>query len=187
MDEKELKGVNLTEQIKKEKEVLEAKKKKSMTAWAESAEEKSFGLGGMIGFTIPRLWTGGSLRKFLVILNIALVFILKGVNVFVPIVLKEAVDSIVCTEDTVKDLNFLLRTNKCPSEAETYSAIGMYVIVKFLADFINYIREIPFANMAAVAEISIAHDVYDHIQRQSLAFHLGRETGKIIRIVSRGS
>ena len=41
--------------------------------------------------------------------------------------------------------------------------------------------------MAATAEISIAHDVYDHVQRQSLAFHLGRETGKIIRIVSRGS
>ena len=41
--------------------------------------------------------------------------------------------------------------------------------------------------MAATAEISIAHDVYDHVQRQSLAFHLGRETGKIIRIVSKGS
>ena len=41
--------------------------------------------------------------------------------------------------------------------------------------------------MAANAEISIAHDVYDHVQRQSLAFHLGRETGKIIRIVSKGS
>jgi ABC-type transport system involved in Fe-S cluster assembly fused permease/ATPase subunit len=41
--------------------------------------------------------------------------------------------------------------------------------------------------MAAVAEISIAHDVYDHVQRQSLAFHLSRETGKIIRIVSKGS
>lgn len=41
--------------------------------------------------------------------------------------------------------------------------------------------------MGAVAEISIAYDVYDHVQRQSLAFHLGRETGKIIRVVSRGS
>ena len=48
-------------------------------------------------------------------------------------------------------------------------------------------REIPYATMAAQAEISIAHDVYDHVQRQSLAFHLSRETGKIIRIVSKGA
>lgn len=40
--------------------------------------------------------------------------------------------------------------------------------------------------MAAHAEISISEDVYDHVQRQSLAFHLNRETGKIIRIVSKG-
>lgn len=62
-----------------------------------------------------------------------------------------------------------------------------YAMTKFGADFINNIREIPYANMAAAAEISIAHDVYDHVQRQSLAFHLGRETGKIIRMVSKGS
>ena len=56
-----------------------------------------------------------------------------------------------------------------------------------MSDLLNYLREIPYATMSALAEISIAHDVYDHVQRQSLAFHLGRETGKIIRIVSRGS
>jgi ABC-type transport system involved in Fe-S cluster assembly fused permease/ATPase subunit len=38
-------------------------------------------------------------------------------------------------------------------------------MTKFGADFINNIREIPYANMAAAAEISIAHDVYDHVQR----------------------
>jgi ABC-type transport system involved in Fe-S cluster assembly fused permease/ATPase subunit len=41
--------------------------------------------------------------------------------------------------------------------------------------------------MAARAEITVAKNVYDHVQKQSLAFHLSRETGKIIRIVSRGS
>ena len=41
--------------------------------------------------------------------------------------------------------------------------------------------------MAIRAEVSIAHDVYDHVQRQQLAFHLNRQTGKIIRLVSRGS
>jgi hypothetical protein len=39
----------------------------------------------------------------------------------------------------------------------------MYVALQFCGDFINYTREVPFANMGAVAEISIAHDVYDHV------------------------
>jgi len=63
----------------------------------------------------------------------------------------------------------------------------MYAIVRFLADFVNNMREIPFANVSASAEIYIAHMVFSHIQNQSLAFHLSRETGKVIRTVSRGS
>ena len=48
---------------------------------------------------------------------------------------------------------------------ETYILILTYAMTKFGADFINNIREIPFANMSAAAEISIASDVYDHVQR----------------------
>ena len=65
--------------------------------------------------------------------------------------------------------------------------IGIYAAFKLLYDLLNNLREIPYAYMAAAAEISIAHDVYDHVQRLSLAYHLSRETGKIIRMVSRGS
>lgn len=63
----------------------------------------------------------------------------------------------------------------------------MYCLTRFSADFANNIREIPFANISASAEIFIAQLVYTHITNQSLAFHLSRETGKVIRIVSRGS
>jgi len=65
--------------------------------------------------------------------------------------------------------------------------ILLYAVTKFVAEFLNYIREIPFAYIAANAEKYIAALVYRHIQNQSLAFHLSRETGKIIRIVSKGS
>jgi ABC-type transport system involved in Fe-S cluster assembly fused permease/ATPase subunit len=41
--------------------------------------------------------------------------------------------------------------------------------------------------MAAAAEITIADEVYHHVQSLSLAYHLSRETGKVVRIVSRGS
>ena len=56
-----------------------------------------------------------------------------------------------------------------------------------MSDFLNYIREIPFSYISANAEKHIAKQVYSHIQNQSLAFHLSRETGKIVRIVGKGS
>lgn len=69
----------------------------------------------------------------------------------------------------------------------TYILVSMYAVVRFSSDLVNNLRELPFANVSAAAEIYIAHLVYNHIQNQSLAFHLSRETGKVIRIVSRGS
>jgi len=75
----------------------------------------------------------------------------------------------------------------CPSQQEVYTYILIYTMCKFAYDIFNNLREVPYARMAANAEISIAHDVYDHIQRMSLAYHLSRETGKVIRIVSRGA
>ena len=144
----------------------------------------------MMKFTLPRLWKGGCAQRSIVIINVLMVFLLKAVNVFVPLILREVIDSIICEEEKLEaGETFLLRGGEggCPSENETYLIIGIYALVRFGADFLTYIREVPYANMAAVAEISIAHDVYDHVQRQCLAFHLSRETGKIIRIVSRGS
>jgi hypothetical protein len=137
-----------------------------MDAWGNTGEKKSFGLLGMLKFTLPRLWTGSTCNKFVFLFNIAMVFVVKGMNVFVPIVMKEVIDSIVCTPDTlVEGTTFWLKSGQpgCPSTQQTYTIIGVYILVKFLADFLGYVREIPFANMGAVAEISIAYDVYDHV------------------------
>mmetsp|Transcript_14338 Transcript_14338/g.24413 ORF Transcript_14338/g.24413 Transcript_14338/m.24413 type:complete len:327 (-) Transcript_14338:1052-2032(-) len=148
-----------------------------MITWGDDSVEKNFGIRGFIKFTIPRVWIGGFYKKFLVIFNLLLIFANKGANVLVPICLKFAVDAITCSDGV----------SQCPTNQETYLLIGLYALCKFAADFLNYIRELPYARLAATAEISIAHDVYDHVQRQSLAFHLSRETGKIIRIVSKGA
>lgn len=109
-----------------------------------------------------------------------MIFLVKGTSSLLPLVLREVVDSIICVPDPKKNI-------ECRSEREVYILIGIYAVTKFMADFFNYIREVPYQHMASKAEISIAHDVYDHIQRQSLDFHLNRETGIIIRTVSRGS
>ena len=109
----------LEEKIREEEEKLKQLKKKSMDSWADTGEKKSFGLSGMLAFTLPRLWKGGCGQKFIVIFNILIVFILQAVNVVVPLVLKEVVDAIVCEEDKVtKTDSFLFRAadTGCPTE-----------------------------------------------------------------------
>ena len=64
--------------------------------------------------------------------------------------------------------------------------IGFYVGTTYLVEVIKSFREIPWSNMSAIAEISIAHDLYNHVQRQSLGYHLSRSTGKIVRQVAKG-
>lgn len=74
-----------------------------------------------------------------------------------PLLLREAIDAIICDRSE--------EDNECVSEQQTYILIILYAMTKFGGDLVNNIREIPYANMAAAAEISIAHDVYDHVQR----------------------
>lgn len=76
---------------------IEEKKKKSMDAWGDTGEKKSFGLFGYMVFTWPRIWRGSISKKVNVLLNIFLLVAWKAVNVLVPIVLKVAVDAIICS------------------------------------------------------------------------------------------
>lgn len=143
--------------------------------------KKKYGLWDFTKFTVPYLWKGGFIIRVQTVLTIVLLFISRGLNVLHPLILKYVIDAITCQNGDASVDCFH------PTESITYLLIGMYCLTRFTADFANNIREIPFANISASAEIYIAQLVYTHITNQSLAFHLSRETGKVIRIVSRGS
>ena len=81
-------------------------------------------------------------------------FLAKGLNVTHPIILKYAIDTI----------QECLDVYTCPNSDRVYFLVAMYCIVRFAADFVNNIREIPFANVSASAEIYIAHMVYTQVQ-----------------------
>ena len=154
------------------KEEMVAKKKEE-----EAKNKKTYSLWDFAKFTLPFLWRGGFMIRVQTVLTFILLFLSKGLNVTHPIILKYAIDSI---QECLDNLN-------CPNSDRVYFLVAIYCAVRFSADFVNNIREIPFANVSASAEIYIAHMVYGHVQNQSLAFHLSRETGKVIRTVSRGS
>lgn len=82
------------------------------------------------------------------VLTFIMLILSRGLNVLHPLILKLAVDAITYNEGA----------------GHTYMLIAMYCVIRFCADFVNNIREIPFANVSASAEIYIAHLVYNHIQ-----------------------
>lgn len=88
-------------------------------------------------------------------LNYLAIPVTKAAQVLSPLILKYAVDGILC-DRSVKD-------NTCNTEEETYMLIGAYGLFKLAYDILNSLREIPYARMAATAETTIAHDVYDHV------------------------
>ena len=67
----------------------------------------------------------------------------------------QVVDQMTCVRSGLK--------SECPDREEAYILIIAYAVVKFMADFLNYIREIPFSYISANAEKDIATTVFKHI------------------------
>jgi hypothetical protein len=84
-----------------------------------------------------------------------LLFASRAANITHPLILKAIIDNISCDREA---------DDSCPESDEVYVLIGLYALVKFGGDFLNYIREVPFAYISANAEKHIAKLVYGHIQ-----------------------
>ena len=102
-----------------------------------------------IKFTLPYLWTGGALIRIQTILSIILMILAKAFSVVHPLILKQVVDHISCDSGT-GDIGCVV------SHHTTSILIGMYVLCRFASDFVNNVREYPFSNVSASAEIYIA-------------------------------
>ena len=113
------------------------------------------------------LWRGSCGVKFLTVLMIFSLFVSQFAQVATPLILRIVVSNITCDETKLENPD-----EECTTAHETYMLILAYAGVNFGAQFLNYVREIPFAYMSANAEMKIAAMVYAHIQNQSLAFHL---------------
>ena len=152
------------------KAVEKAKKnaKAAGTTWGDSDTIKDYGIFYTLKFALPLLWRGGCVVKLQLLVTILLTLTAKVLAVIHPIVLKFVIDDMT-------------------AGVAAYYLICLYIAVRIAAEGCNLSREISFASISASAEVHIASLVYNHIQNQSLRFHLSRETGKIIRICSKGS
>ncbi len=95
--------------------------------------------------------------KLTTIFTFFLLFASRFANILVPLILRAIINNISCDPETT-DLE-----DGCPDTQSTYILVIAYAATKFGADFMNYIREVPFAVISANAEKYIAAMVYSHV------------------------
>jgi ABC-type multidrug transport system fused ATPase/permease subunit len=74
-----------------------------------------------------------------------------------------------------------------PRPSIPIGAIVAWGLIRFGGTFFQQLRDIFFASVSAHTERRVALDTFKHLQSLSLTFHLKRETGSVLRSISRGA
>jgi len=124
----------------------------------------------------PYLWPEGEagLRARVVISLVLLVFA-KGANVLVPIAFGRAVDAL---------------TPQAGGASVAVVPIALvlaYGLVRLTSSAFNEARDAIFTKVQGRALRKIALEVFRHLHRLSLRFHLDRQTGGLSRVIERGT
>ena len=126
-------------------------------SWDPASGGRSYGFGEFLTFSAPMLWRGSCGVKFMTIMMFISLLISRLAQVVHPLVLKQVIKNVSC------DPTVTILEDGCPEASQTYILVVIYALVKFGAEFLNYIREVPFAYMSANAEKNIAAMVYAHV------------------------
>jgi len=114
------------------------------------------------------------LKKY-VIFSLICLLIAKSFNVYVPFLLKLAIDSLSLPNQTTL----------------TYLSIPIYFVISYglariMSSFFAELKDYLFVRIAQNAQRKIALETFTHLHNLSLDFHLSRQTGGITRVIDRG-
>ena len=118
---------------------------------------------------LPYVWQ----YKTRVILALVLLCLAKVANVSVPLVLKGAVDAL---DPQLQDVIYL-----------PVMLLIAYGLLRLASSVFNELRDALFAKVIYSSVRHIAGNIFSHLHRLSLRFHLQRQTGGISRDIERGS
>ena len=126
------------------------------------------------------LWPADDLgAKVRVVSSLSMLVASKLVNVQIPFMFKDAIDTL----------------GSPPGEALTTSDLSAIPLALLLgygvsragASLLNELRNTVFANVSLKAQRRIARDVFQHLHRLDLKYHLSRQTGSLSRAIDRGT
>jgi ABC-type transport system involved in Fe-S cluster assembly fused permease/ATPase subunit len=131
----------------------------------------------------PKEHPNSMLVKGRVIASLALLFGSKGINIYVPFIFKDLVD---------KFQGFDVATTTALTAPELYGAIPLYLVMSYglaraSAAGFGELRNAVFSKVAHGAIQKVSRDVFEHLHRLDLQFHLDRNTGALSRTIDRGT
>lgn len=133
---------------------------------------------------VPYLWPKGQIgMRARVVLAMVCLILAKIATVYIPVFYGGAVDAL--TGETGRVDSLLGETNLA-----IYLPVGLilaYGIARVLTLAFAQLRDAIFAKVAQQAIRSAALNVFRHLHRLALRFHLERQTGGLNRIIERGT
>jgi ATP-binding cassette subfamily B protein len=123
---------------------------------------------------LPYLWPADSavLRRRVAI-AMALVLLAKGVSLAMPFAYKAAIDR--------------MAPGMEPAVGLAMALVAVYAGARFGSVLFDNLRNAVFEKVGQEAGRRLADDVFVHLHRLSLRFHLDRRTGAVTKIVERGT
>ncbi len=122
------------------------------------------------------LWPSGEPGlRMRVVVSLALLVLSRGVNVLVPIAFGRAVDALAPQGGTVA------------LAAVPVAVVVAYGTIRLLSSAFSEASDAVFSKVQGRAMRRIALEVFEHLHRLSLRFHLDRQTGGLSRVIERGT
>ena len=126
--------------------------------------------------SIPYLWPRDSMwLRFCFISSLVCLLIGSLADLYTPVATKYAVDELSGNVDEGIEPRLPVRW------------ILLYGVIRFAANLFQQMRDAFFAAVGAETERRVALETFHHLQSLSLSFHLQRETGSVLRSLSRGA
>jgi len=122
------------------------------------------------------LWPQGEAGlRLRVVVSMGLLLAARGVNVLVPIAFGRAVDALTPHGGTASMV------------AVPVAVVMAYGLVRLLSSGLTEASDAIFSKVQGRAMRRIALEVFEHLHRLSLRFHLDRQTGGLSRVIERGT
>lgn len=120
---------------------------------------------------MKHLWPEGrNDLKIRVILAMTSLLLAKIVNVYIPFLFKQAIDSLSLPTTLILPFGIILS----------------YGLARVLQQVFGELRDFIFIQVSQHSQRTIALQTFAHLHQLSLAFHLDRQTGGLSRVIERG-
>jgi ATP-binding cassette subfamily B (MDR/TAP) protein 7 len=118
-----------------------------------------------------------------VMISLALLFGSKAINIYVPFIFKDLVDNF---------QGFDPVTTTALTAPELYGSLPLFLVLGYgvsraTAAGFGELRNAIFSSVANGAIRKVSRDVFEHLHKLDLQFHLDRNTGALSRTIDRGT